>query len=1140
MLTEEEAQAFEQEWAAQLTSASTSLVVQVEYDDQIALEILEHVGTYLKSNHAFVHVNFPASFLIGINCVTSRELKEGTLWPAIFAALGVADTTNMRERISTLHQHFLDKFQLARFDHPLPFIGEIQLHAGVPVHSQGKFISKLIKAYSDVQNLNGSVFNAIIRSISKSDVPSKGLDMPIWWFIQKTGEVAEDFVDKCIDLLDDLQDDGIRNSDGGAGLPTRVINEIERIVKLGGRITRSTSLGQRVPSPAIRWHDINTENEVHLELPNLADKLRSIVSWSVDDQVQTETLNTYPPLVPGSNARPDFVMLKRATPQVYVESRLQIPSQELQGNRNWRLKLYTDENPVLVFDEAGILLDSNSTRLAPTVHTFLFPLNSSVGENQMEVAGEHSTQELDSPNGWTGWKALRIDLRFANSLMLKSGANARPSTRRFVSSVRKPSYNFESVMIPGIYSAAGQPVYSGLPSVLVPPNANGTAQLTISIRNALRQVVWTSSSQVGSVSFDLNDLNPPELDGNYEITVDQGGLGGTLRADIWVVSDLKATLERPIRSLKLGGGLDKTSVNLIRNLISVPVSFGPTEIARAIDDRRLSSFDLVVRVPYETIELYNKSSGRRSEWITTARSHLEDLVNLEINFRSPEIGNRIFVASWSDGHKMSLTPSATSNRSRFSLAQLVDDAAIHGAFEIGIFDPQGNLFCVAAKCYEKKLVHAVDYDNIAGCLTLNFGGKSIPSDLRVAIYPSNSPWLGNLQLDVTSEVVDVPKSITRFGDFSATFAVSDVWAPYEFPEKPETGENTLLVENLPALDVSIPEEALSHWLATGEKVPAVEDIPIRLVWICYLNKGILAGRPFGSKLRQFALEKLQSSPDAALQNLPAAPELPDNYMSLVFQTGLVVASAIENFDRIESFTSKPFLAILQTKSTSFENYSMTHEWADSALGVRVSHTYSDDGEELAPDIKVILKKKAEQLSFVSLPSLTIHPLLANWTDEQFDEFGESNSLVPGRLFDSGSLFALYASIVKDAMDLGATFKVGQVENYLDTIIACETDLTDVFDALAEARPKAKQSAIEDFRARGGVRSNIVHIPALSIRLALIARMTARGDQEAEKLWEMFELIFQDLSTKRPALVERDLVLAELYLMSIEGEKNGNN
>jgi hypothetical protein len=210
-----------------------------------------------------------------------------------------------------------------------------------------------------------------------------------------------------------------------------------------------------------------------------------------------------------------------------------------------------------------------------------------------------------------------------------------------------------------------------------------------------------------------------------------------------------------------------------------------------------------------------------------------------------------------------------------------------------------------------------------------------------------------------------------------------------------------------------------------------------------------------------------------------------------------------------------------------------------SLGLYLSGALTEDGQINEISFEKTIWEKAKLLSYVVPIYGGITPL-AKQTNEELDEFRERNTLVPGRLFDSGSMFMVFNEILNNAMSLAATFKVRQLDGYVREFTDQEDSLGPVFVELASSRPATQEKNLDAFRQTGGARSNLIHLPALSIRLALAARLAARGNKIAEQIYEHFKLVFQDISVKCPEIVERDLVLAELYLSFTEREEYGND
>jgi hypothetical protein len=830
-------------------------------------------------------------------------------------------------------------------------------------------------------------------------------------------------------------------------------------------------------------------------------------------------------------------MLKTATPQVYLEA---IPEQEhplLTKSPSWMLKLYSDENPMLMFDHAGYLVDQAKRRLDPGQYTVLFPKSaSSSGDNSLSIVGEHQIAEIDGPNGWNGWAGFRLDLNEAKSISLFGGTKEYGDTRKVISTVRRPKFVVETAKVESVYSESGLQVFSSLPMVEIPDTFDSETPWTFTVRDPERRLVWRCDFETGEGGlYALDQLDPPDFDGIYEVVLEQPGFGGSLRQEIALVTGLEATLSQSFRKLlSTSDGLEEIDVQLDRDGTSEEYRLNKLEPGKIVHSGSISRIPLVVRPPYESIELFNRKSGRRSEWIKTSRFHLEDLVDLDLSYRGESSSNRNLIAYWGNVHTVTLAANASSNRLRYSLGQLVDDAAKFGSFEVKIVDLAGNLQVVAGKCLPKTLHQGFTFQNDKQTLTVNFNNGLVPPDLKAAFYPATAAWLPHSVVDVYSDQVQVPPEISKNGDFIVALAISDVWVPHEFPVEPSLGDNTFLVENDLQLDVDEPESALVWWIESGERNSAIDSLLVETLWACLTCERVIGSVSQDSEVRRYALDRLAENPTEAFHALPPSHKLPNDYLRLFMKLGLAVIPSISKIDSLQSTTSKPAFGVLMTAGKDHGDLGNVMEWARSGLGLVLAPKSNLESEptEIPPD--KVIESKVKDLSFVIPETLRIHPF-ANPV-EDLNEFGERNALVPGRFFERGTMFAGFSGILNNSMDLAGIFKVGMIKAYLDEIREYENLLPESYGLLAQFRPFATAEVLAEYKTIGGARSNIIELPALSIRLSMLARFYARGDFTAKLLWNRFEVVFYDLCQRAPFLVEHDLVLSELYISLSEGEK----
>ena len=115
----------------------------------------------------------------------------------------------------------------------------------------------------------------------------------------------------------------------------------------------------------------------------------------------------------------------------------------------------------------------------------------------------------------------------------------------------------------------------------------------------------------------------------------------------------------------------------------------------------------------------------------------------------------------------------------------------------------------------------------------------------------------------------------------------------------------------------------------------------------------------------------------------------------------------------------------------------------------------------------------------------------------------------------------------------------------------DSSLPASYKSLTSTRPILNREVVEGkagFDPRPpleGTKGYLVNLPALSIRLAMLARLSARGIKSANHLLMNRDAVlpgtslvslYQSLSLLLPELCERDLVLAELFLQAERLEK----
>lgn len=1113
----------EREWASRLPGLS--LVVQLEYDDNVARAALRRIGELINlSRFDVIETAHPASLLVGLNLIASAELEQGELWRQIFESMeNLEGSPRNQEQITRLHRAALKRFGLQRFEHPLGRIGEIILHAGIPVHSQRSFIQRLVREYKSVADFDAAYFCSEVRSYPIERVQAKGLDKPTWRFINQAGDVAEDFVAKCIELLDDLQDDGVRNSNGGDGLPARVIDEIERVVREIGSLKRARGVS-RVAGPLIIWE----ADALLANLPVLPEHLHSQSMWHLDtlsfqsDLTVGRTLNGLAPEV-GNFEIHDI------SPTLAFQAATFKDSSSVPVRRSWNLKLFDEEKPVLVFDNEG-KLDQLRGPVQPGLHRVLVPKNYKGTDSRIEVDGVVQARRVDAPRGWAkskdlaSWMAFEVDLTNADLLAVFVGPDTKGALRRSVSRFRKPSVDITS-KVEGVFDVSGEPILSQLPSVTVPPGNEGFD-------------VWNYrvSGEDGRLIYDWNlvpdkgVIVPPSeisLDGQLQIVVSRG-FGTGLKFRVNVVSGLEIS-HTGIRKLEPNGlWLEAISTTLERDGKREDLDFGPRHLDRHLNRRILSNQVIVVRPAYEYFELFNTSSRRNSLWTTPVKAHIEDLPNLQLFAALDNHKGAVLVAESADALLVKIESKESAQRLLFNLAELSETAAAKGALDLKLIWPNGRTV-VAGHVYPRKMFVSAAFDQEQSELVFEFKTADAPTGLEVAFYASRAPWIKYRVAPLKMGKASVPAELRGFGEIFFTLGISNDWVESVFPEVPDrSSPNT---GHFPTGEIDpffSPDHAMAYWLETRTKTPLLEEISFERAWQAMLLGNIQSGAIVGrSEVRELAGNILAKDTNSALLSYPFQLRSDEHYLKHLFATRLVIAPPASSYSDLRTLAAKPLLALFVTSSVNQKELELLISMATEFWGL-VQPGESESQDEDGLDLSSLLLWKSNLFEKQPL-------LFAQMPDEEFE--GRFGTFQPGALFEGGTMAKIVLNLAvnaEKALDLVDERELVRAVKVLDSSKELQHSR---IARLVGTRPLATPEIRKKVKENRGPRIRTLDLPAVSLRLALLARLAARGFKGAATSWIEFQMLHKQISTLEPTLVELDLSIAELYLKLWEAESN---
>lgn len=1137
-------------WAQELRQVS--VIMQVNYLDKEAECSLSYVGEKISQGQRAVYERYAATALIGINRVASSGYVGGELWSKLLPALGnLPDTASNRSIVSNLYRRGLEQYGLTRFDHPLSNIGEMILHSGVPLSSLDRLMARLLRTYEEVQGLTGEIFNSDIRDLSEAQVAAKSLDKPTWRFIKQSGAIADDFIDRLIDIIDDMQD-GEYDEGGGSGLPERVIQKVVEIIKrrqASGRINRKTG-EKRIGKPKFRWHEIYTQNELRIELPQLANALNRTISWRVFDQTSNFDMNTFPSL--SASREGGFYSVTRPAPIFNISG--QPASLEGFGNTNsynWDAQLYKSNEWLLVFDEEGYFQPGSGT-LSPGRYKILYPEAMYGKKNSLDFGGFVESGEAAVPEGWSGqleggsWVALDVWIREAQSIELKNADSTLQT--RYVSNLLKPTFDISDALVSSIYDLDGKAVISNLPKIVLPPSHDLEAAWNVQIRDSSGKTVHAEEIFVDSPEGKIAELKPfAELDGSYQISISSRRLGLNTRSTFTIVQGLAAVSNPPTRRVSISNqGLDicRVSVGRVGEQFDYELEYSQAKIE--IFDKKISKEHLIVRPDYESIELFNRVSGNRSEWFSPAKSHLEDLGNLELSFTYLGDSSPNLFAKWPGGNTRPLDSRVTGSKVKVSLAALTDDAKVNGAFDILAVWPDDTTLELL-NAYNKKLYEAFDLDCVNRTLTVKFPNGNPPRNLRLTLYPEFATWKKPVVIDDFNGGIILDSEIIQTGTLIAELEILDLFVRSSPSKQIAWGANTFRLE--------VPEEYWSNrvegkvalWCRTGLQPANLPNISVELSWSIYLAKPRFA-KPeelglssvyFAAfqQVKNYCLGILASDPQLALMKYPVSEDSSSDAFSNLISIGALDKKIVEDLPFQQMAMSKPLLASLLN---NFKDQFSSEEEASGELakywGLELPLRVDQLDNQEVSTIGEICIKKAASLAFAVNAS---NPISFFADPDRIDDYIRMNNLPQGKYFDSGTLAKLVSGLVQDSQRIATLDHIDLYIKLAEPLAALDSEFQGVFQSLALARPVLSSQALDQVK---GTQRRIMNITALILRLSLLARLVARGNSRAIDVWERrpfpnqnitIKEIFIELCRELPGICEHDLVLAEL-MFQIEG------
>ena len=1093
----------ERAWRPMLRGVS--LVAEAEIPEAHRMQAASALGVLYGKGHyspgaglAFL-TKWPACLVAAMSGVAVTGYAQGTYWPALWKTAGYTGNATDQQVWGEAFAVSAARLGLPAFAHSsYRYIGPVLMHAGIPAYCLGDFFRLLAERRRQDPALDADGFMAWATA-SGRQLRLSQLDKPAQRFLTSGGEYAHDVVDRTLDLLERLAEpdpdlDGI-------GLPTYMIQAARDEVARGGlnlTATRRTAQragtrGARQARPRIALDPYGAG--VQVLLPAVGDMPDGTAQWRVTADGVTGTVQSRAMWVGAAEAAPETSYpLSRPVRTVLVS---------LAGREDLaaELRVVEQSDPVLFFAQDGRRLPG--TVSLPRAQVWIMH----PADRELEFTGQAGpVTESEVPFGWDGWRLVRVSLQDVGAVGLRGGQahqvefQARPQL-------------LHGEPVPGVVTPYGSPVYPLPPALLVPSIVDAQISWHVEVRRVGDEASLVSRSVNSVGEIDIWQAVPRPVLGAFEVTV-RGPLGRGLRRTIVVAEGLSVSY-RPQARLLTGAGLatGKASLTAAEGAAVTPASlhFGPGERSQPIEYRTDTETEPFLVTPPHAA-LLCPGAGITTWTTALLRLVTEDFGNAgRLLVRHPGAGQSVQLALevYVRGERVQSIP-ASGQRSAglagFELGRAADTVAAHGQAQLvlnadGVPMPVGYV-------RPRTLASGAELKDE----TLVLQDAAAVEGLVAGVYLGYAPWRPPVELSVDSGgTAELPRSLVNAGPLRVLVRVDDPWTVSNWPAWPDSGAYSCSAPGVPSA-AEPDEEALSRFVAGVGELPAVTALG-RLWRLVELAPDLVR---LGARadLAERCTDELLRQPRAALLALVDQDLSNGDVVHGLILTGLAAAppdpapwtpaelTALERlwaaFPAAAAIAAGPSLA--------------SADFADLAA----SHCGESLGELLAgrPDPGAGVGRfgpEAERMQ--------------RFSSDQVEALWQAAAVVPQALLDTDTRLAAARRLfdARNEMPVRAAATVVKTVTRAAEFLIAESHCPETGRAIAARRPA---------EGKGGW----LALPAMSIAMALTARLAARGDAQCAALEEMYRGKWANLTMHAPDLVSIDLVRAEALLVGALNEK----
>ncbi len=1081
----------EASWRRRLASAS--LAAEADIKPQYSEQAVAVLGYFYTRHDASVLRRWPACVVAGMAGVAATRYQGGTYWPALWDVAGIQGSTSNQSAWGHAFLHSVESLGMPAFPElPLHYVGPILMHAGIPTYCLGDYFRLLLRRRQLDPGMDAESFLAWLTAPGR-ELRLAELDVPASRFLTQGGDYALDVVDRCLDLLDRLQDpdpdlDGIL-------LPARIVEAGRREARSYGldrdhsrNANHRSSNAQRRPRIALDPYGAG----VQVVLPAVGEAPDGVATWRVVADGDPVTVRSRAQWVGSAEAAPETTHpLARPVRTVHVS----LLGKDLVSE----LHVVEPTDPILFFADDGRRLPA-ILPLPPDHVWILQP-----ADRELTVTGDlRVIMEMPAPFGWEGWQLRLASLENVRSLRLP-GCPAH-----LVQGYARPRLLL-GPPLPGLATPYGSPVYAEAPLLWLPGSDESTVTWHVEVRPAAGGQPLLSRAFETSGEADIwTGVQRPIL-GAFDITV-RGPLGRGMRRTIFIAEGVTVTYQPPVRALR-PGGLESATAEL-----SMPIgaqanprrlSFGSSERGHVAELRAGTETEPVVVTPPHA-EILCAGTGART-W-TAAPAHVATEAILEIGrllIRAPGLSITADLEVWAGPQLVQTVPPSgqlSAGLVGYDLTRAAETVTHHGRAELLL--PWGRTPMPVVFIRPRQL--ATGAHIAGGRLYIH---DCVPVDgLTAGLYQAYAPWRPPVVLPVPGDgEVQLPPSFADSGPVLALLRVEDPWTVTAWPDWPGRDAYLCRASGLPAGD-DYEETALSRYLAGIGDFPSSAQHLGRLWRVANLaDELIRIGAPVGTHTLCSALLRLQPGP--ALAALLASGLDAGAAIACLVRSGLATLHPAATCD---TRVAEKLWGVIPGAAAV-----LTSETLSGPANPQVADLIDAAAAQCGETIRELLDGHDDPWAQVGQFGADAERL-ALLTPEQLEAVWQAAAVVPRALLDADTR----AIAARRLFDARRTSELAKASKNATSIVRSAERLV-ALSAYPDAIGQIAARRHPD--GKGGW----LALPAMSISLALVARIAARGDEECQAFERIWRDCWADVARRAPDIVQLDLVLAESLVAGTE-------